>query len=247
MTPENKPNLLTRILKFFYRIFRAILNLLRFLMIGKQTKAEFPYVLQNNFLSPSELAFFNVLRAVVDKREAVLCTKVRLSDIFRVKKSDRRGLRIYANKIDRKHVDFLVCDLATMRPLMGIELDDKSHQRRDRQERDAFVDQVFKAASLPLLHVPVKGSYAVTELEAQLASFLAAKPEEEKRITPPDSVPQATASSSITNQPPLCPTCGSMMVLRTVKSGVNAGNRFWGCSTYPNCRSILPYQREKHE
>lgn len=35
-----------------------------------------------------------------------------------------------------------------------------------------------------------------------------------------------------------CPRCGSDMVLRTARSGSSAGNRFWGCSTYPKCRAV---------
>jgi DNA-directed RNA polymerase subunit RPC12/RpoP len=34
----------------------------------------------------------------------------------------------------------------------------------------------------------------------------------------------------------ICPKCGSKLVLRTVKKGVNAGNQFYGCSNYPKCR-----------
>lgn len=56
-----------------------------------------------------------------------------------------------------------------MRPLVGIELDDKSHERLDRKARDEFVDQVFAAAKLPLVHVSAKRTYAVLELAAQLA------------------------------------------------------------------------------
>lgn len=37
---------------------------------------------------------------------------------------------------------------------------------------------------------------------------------------------------------PACPKCGSSMVMRTAKSGSNAGNSFWGCSSFPNCRGI---------
>jgi len=33
-----------------------------------------------------------------------------------------------------------------------------------------------------------------------------------------------------------CPSCGQPMVLRTSKRGTNAGNQFWGCSTYPACK-----------
>ena len=35
---------------------------------------------------------------------------------------------------------------------------------------------------------------------------------------------------------PLCPECGSPMVLRTAKRGPKAGSQFWGCSGYPRCR-----------
>lgn len=33
----------------------------------------------------------------------------------------------------------------------------------------------------------------------------------------------------------VCPRCGKNMVLRTAKKGANAGQRFYGCSTYPHC------------
>lgn len=38
---------------------------------------------------------------------------------------------------------------------------------------------------------------------------------------------------------PLCPRCQSAMVLRTARNGVNAGRRFWGCSTYPRFREVV--------
>ena len=33
-----------------------------------------------------------------------------------------------------------------------------------------------------------------------------------------------------------CPKCGSSLVLRTAKSGINAGSQFYGCAAYPSCR-----------
>ncbi|GBG16036.1 restriction system protein [Novimethylophilus kurashikiensis] len=38
---------------------------------------------------------------------------------------------------------------------------------------------------------------------------------------------------------PICPNCGNAMVLRKARKGANVGNRFWGCSKYPNCRGIV--------
>jgi hypothetical protein len=38
---------------------------------------------------------------------------------------------------------------------------------------------------------------------------------------------------------PFCPRCGSQMVLRKARTGVHAGNNFWGCGDYPRCKGIL--------
>ena len=37
------------------------------------------------------------------------------------------------------------------------------------------------------------------------------------------------------NYPP-CPQCGGTLVLRTARSGPNAGEQFLGCSNYPQCK-----------
>jgi len=34
---------------------------------------------------------------------------------------------------------------------------------------------------------------------------------------------------------PLCPKCGSKMVLRSARKGQKAGSNFWGCSNFPTC------------
>src|SRR5574337_3336 len=38
-----------------------------------------------------------------------------------------------------------------------------------------------------------------------------------------------------------CPQCGAVMVLRTAQRGAHAGERFWGCSRFPDCRATIPY------
>lgn len=35
-----------------------------------------------------------------------------------------------------------------------------------------------------------------------------------------------------------CPKCGSALLIRTAKSGAKAGKQFWGCSTFPKCRTM---------
>jgi hypothetical protein len=38
----------------------------------------------------------------------------------------------------------------------------------------------------------------------------------------------------------LCPRCASPLVLRTLKTGARRGERFWGCSAFPQCRFTQP-------
>jgi restriction system protein len=33
-----------------------------------------------------------------------------------------------------------------------------------------------------------------------------------------------------------CPRCGSTLVIRSAKTGLNAGRKFYGCSSFPKCR-----------
>jgi predicted RNA-binding Zn-ribbon protein involved in translation (DUF1610 family) len=41
------------------------------------------------------------------------------------------------------------------------------------------------------------------------------------------------------NHVPNCPKCGTAMVLRDTKKGQNVGNKFWGCTKFPQCRGIM--------
>lgn len=246
MTSDSKFGMLRKVLRVIGLSQQAsddVVNFIVDLLAGegkddKATKPEFPYHLRDDFLSPAERSFFSVLQDVVGE-QAVLCTKVGLNDLFWVKHSDPSRFRVYTNKIDRKHVDFVLCDPVTMQPLVALELDDKSHQRADRQERDAFVDQVFQAAGLPLLHVSARRGYRTEDLATVLAPFLTAHP---ANATPTARTVQGPMTRGQgANGAPLCPKCGCVMVQRTAKSGANAGKPFWGCPNFPNCRSVLPY------
>lgn len=52
----------------------------------------------------------------------------------------------------------------------------------------------------------------------------------------PASAVDAVALKATT---PSCPKCQARMVIRTARTGVNAGSQFWGCSKYPGCRGTL--------
>lgn len=39
---------------------------------------------------------------------------------------------------------------------------------------------------------------------------------------------------------PFCRNCGKPMVLRTARKGAKAGQPFWGCSGFPDCKGTMP-------
>lgn len=41
--------------------------------------------------------------------------------------------------------------------------------------------------------------------------------------------------------PPACPACGQPMRQRTARQGSRAGQKFWGCSAYPDCKGTRPF------
>ena len=53
-------------------------------------------------------------------------------------------------------------------PYMAIELDDRSHQREDRQKRDAFVDEVLNQAGIKIVHIRASSTYDPQAIRDQL-------------------------------------------------------------------------------
>ena len=198
------------------------------IMVRELEPEKLPYRLRDDFMSPAEASFFQVLKSLVGAG-LVISPKVSLAELFYVPHGE--SYQTYQNKIDRKRVDFLLCDPRTLKPAFAIELDDSSHARPDRQERDAFVDEVFTAAQLPLVHIPARPAYNTQELIALFQAAMQRKPAEKPVVQQPVSAQE---------QPPLCPNCAIPMVLRTARRGNMPGRQFYGCPNYPRCRAVIP-------
>lgn len=130
------------------------------------------YYLRKSLFSPAERSFLGVLEAL-DYDGVSIASKVRLADIFGVKKGLERGDRQRAlNRISAKHVDFLLIRHSDGQPLLGVELDDSSHEDEERMARDSFVDSVFASGGLPILHVAAKAAYDPKELHCNIDAAL---------------------------------------------------------------------------
>jgi hypothetical protein len=131
------------------------------------------YQVRPAVLSAAERSFLGVLEPLLPEGVGYL-VKIRLGDVFVTRKGLTASRRTSAwNRINQKHVDFLLVNTTELKPLAGIELDDSSHAEDRRKTRDAFVDDVFRSCGLPLLHVTAQTTYNPTDLRTKVAALLA--------------------------------------------------------------------------
>lgn len=148
----------------------AILVALVLLMQIWALPRNLPYLARGQLVTKSELKFYKSLsKAVQDDFQ--IFAMVRIADLLRVEKNNKHR-RKWLNKILAKHIDFVLCDPGSLKPLVCIELDDISHQRPERIERDKFVNQAFKSAQLPLLRIPTQPEYRSREIRQLIESIL---------------------------------------------------------------------------
>ena len=127
------------------------------------------YHLRESLLTNNEREFYETLKKVV-KDDLIIFSMVRLADLFSI--DNGKAYQASLNRINSRHVDFLLCHNDTLKPVAAIELDDKSHERSDRIQRDVFVNQLFDSADLPLLRYPSKVRYSRDDVFEMLNPIL---------------------------------------------------------------------------
>ena len=190
----------------------------------KEPDERLPYRLREPFMSATELALYRALVELVERRY-VICPKVALNDIFYIVRPNENVN--FFNKIFRKHIDFLLCDPSTLKPVFGVELV-KPIAKSETRESDQFMEDLFLSAGIPLVHIPTSGQYRIPDLvELFKLSLIKVKQTGSLRApTKPDSVP-------------MCPVCGRMMVLRIHRNGPNTGKKYYGCMDSPRCNGVV--------
>jgi hypothetical protein len=106
-----------------------------------------------------------------------------------------------------------------------IELDDRSHERADVQQRDRFKNAAFQSAQLPLIRLQTQPAWDVEQLRRQFLPRL----QDRSRIV---------YATPVEADEPVCPRCGVPMLLRRAKRGKQQGSEFYGCANFPRCREI---------
>lgn len=103
------------------------------------------YAKKECIMTPPERAFMNILEALFGARYRIL------PQIALVSLVDKLNYTSYRNELFRV-VDFVIAS-PDFTPLVVIELNDRSHLRADRRERDAKVAEILQKAELPLVVV----------------------------------------------------------------------------------------------
>jgi len=170
----------------------------------------------------SEQKFFIALDNALGDKFRVF-GMVRVADVIEpIARIKSPGWQSSFNRIQAKHFDFVICDPSDLHVVAAVELDDSSHARKIRRDRDEFLNQVCKSAGLPLLRFPAKANYDTAEIHAHLTKEF------------------ETGESPFPNLAKLCPNCGQSLVRIDGKEGALAGKSFWRCSRYPSCRTVIP-------
>ncbi|WP_024862041.1 DUF2726 domain-containing protein [Ruminococcus flavefaciens] len=101
----------------------------------------FPYK-KKYILTKNEYYFYNNLKEIIAPLNLQILAKIRLADLIEVdtNKAGKEFMK-YFGKIKSKHIDFAIVD--NMKVIMLLELDDNSHNKEDRKERDSFVNNAL--------------------------------------------------------------------------------------------------------
>lgn len=110
---------------------------------------QYHYKRKNLIMTPAETRFFKILDEAIGDGYYVF-PQVHLSSILEHRIHGQNWWAAF-HHINRKSVDFVICDKESVKPLAAIELDDWSHHLDHRKDRDIEVERIFEGAQLPLI------------------------------------------------------------------------------------------------
>lgn len=117
----------------------------------KKKKIDYSQSYQAKYLlTANEWNEYKKLEKYATELGLLVCPKVRLLDIIEPRKGEKDYI-VLLNKVSSKHVDFVLCD-KNLHIKGVLELDDNSHNRKDRQERDEFIDLILTSVGYKVIH-----------------------------------------------------------------------------------------------
>lgn len=116
----------------------------------------------------NEMKFYSVLLKIAKELDYIVFSQVSLYNIISLKENlDYSTHTKYFNKIASKSIDFVLVD-KKCRIKLCIELDDYTHKKKNRVERDIFINELFKELEIDLLRYPVYNVYYKETLKRKI-------------------------------------------------------------------------------
>jgi len=109
---------------------------------------EYNYIVKNNPMTEREKQFCMNIKEITDKYNLIIIPQLQMQRIFNTKKEDISAF----NKIKSKSIDFAIVD-NNYNYKFFIELDDYTHNYKNRVERDNFVNALFEKYNLKLIKI----------------------------------------------------------------------------------------------
>lgn len=111
-------------------------------------KSTYRYFAKNAIMTERENKFFRQLNEILGNKWFII-PQVHLSALLNHKVKGQNWKAAFRH-INGKSVDFVLLSKETLKPICAIELDDSTHNYKNRVERDAEVERIFADAKLPL-------------------------------------------------------------------------------------------------
>lgn len=112
---------------------------------------------KESLLTKNELVFYSQLKQITDKLELTVFCQVAMYEIVNCK-----NFKDF-NRIKSKSIDFVITD-KNCKIKFCIELDDYSHNRENRKQRDKIVEAIFEHTNIKLVRIKSQNNYNIENL-----------------------------------------------------------------------------------
>ena len=119
---------------------------------GNQKKSTvYRYNRKYVIMTEREQEFYKKLKLVCGD-SILIFPQIHLSSLF-FHNVKGQNFKLAFRFINRLSVDFVLVDSRNFKTLLAIELDDSTHNEKDRIKRDLIVNDIFEKANFPLLRI----------------------------------------------------------------------------------------------
>jgi hypothetical protein len=180
--------------------------------------------------------------------------KMRLSDIIDTGGENAGDKRTNSDgKIEQKWVDFVICRADDLMPVAVVELTGTHLNRLYPMEREDYLAKALSQAGIRLIRFASPTNCSFQEVRDILAETLSLVPDG-YNDSKPQQIPSTRQNAPdiqertpavifrVSSEDPTlkCPSCGEKLVMLTSSKGINRGKRFWACTAFPKCTTVIP-------